>query len=104
MTTCTALPRAGLWPNWHNGADKDFIRLMAKFSGQLDRLPSLDFESILKFIWQSWGVGMGHIGLVVALRFKMLDSQPDSSNMGPVSIDCHDFRHFRKSCHGFLAR
>ena len=50
------------------------------------------------------GVGMGPIGLVAALRFKMLDSQPDSSNMGPVWIDFHDFYVFPKKSHGFLAR
>ena len=49
------------------------------------------------------GVGMGPIGLVAALRFKMLDSQPDSSNMGPVWIDVHDFCVFSKKSHGFLA-
>ena len=37
------------------------------------------------------GVRRGPIGLVAALRFKILDSQPDSSNMGPVWIDVHDF-------------
>ena len=50
------------------------------------------------------GVGRGPIGLVATLRFKTLDSQPDSSNMGPVSIDFHDFGHFQKSCHVFMAR
>ena len=49
------------------------------------------------------GVGKGPIGLVAALRFKMLDSQLDSSNMGPVPIDFHDFCDFQKSCRGFLA-
>ena len=39
---------------------------------------------------------MGPIGLVAALRFKMLDSQPDSSNMGPVWIDVHDLCVFQK--------
>ena len=52
-----------------------------------------------------WGVGIGPIGLVAALRFKMLDSQPDSSNMGPVWIDFHDlFAFFSKKSHGFLAQ
>ena len=36
------------------------------------------------------GVGRVPIGLVAPLRFKWLDSQPDSSNMGPVSIDVRD--------------
>ena len=49
------------------------------------------------------GVGMGPIGLVAALRFKMLDSQLDSSNMGTVPIDFHDFCDVQKSCRGFLA-
>ena len=49
-----------------------------------------------------FGVGMGPIGLVAALRFKMLDSQPDSSNMGPVSLDFHKFCDFLKSWGGFL--
>ena len=48
------------------------------------------------------GVPSGLIGLVAPLGFKILDSQPDSSNMGPVPTDFHDFRLFQKSCHGFL--
>ena len=50
------------------------------------------------------GVPSGPIGLVAALRFKILDSQPDSSNMGPVWIDFHVFCDFQKRSHGFLAR
>ena len=42
------------------------------------------------------GVGSGPIGLVAALRFKIIDSQPDSSNMGPVPTVFHDFRLFQK--------
>ena len=49
-------------------------------------------------------VGRGPIGLVAALRFKRLDSQPDSSNMSPVQTDFHDFCDFAKSCRGFLTR
>ena len=60
----------------------------------------LDFE----FSMAALGVGRVPIGLVAPLRFKWLDSQPDSSNMGPVSTDFHEFRQFQKSCHGFLAR
>ena len=30
------------------------------------------------------GVRRGPIGLIAPLRLKILDSQPDSSNMGPV--------------------
>ena len=37
------------------------------------------------------GVGSGPIGLVAPWRFKTLDSQPEKSNMGPVSTDFHDF-------------
>ena len=51
-----------------------------------------------------WGIGRGRIGLVTSLRFKMLDSQPEKSNMGPVWMDVHDFQGFRKSCLGCLAR
>ena len=51
-----------------------------------------------------WGVPGGSIGLAAPWRFNMLDSQPDSSNMGPIQIDFHEFRQFQKSCHGFLAR
>ena len=42
------------------------------------------------------GARRGPIGLVAALRFKILDSQPDSSNMGTVWIDVHVFHDFRK--------
>ena len=31
------------------------------------------------------------MALVAASRFKPTDSQPDLSNVGPVSIDLHDF-------------
>ena len=37
------------------------------------------------------GIPSGPIGLVAPLRFKMIDSQPDSSNMGPVPTNFHDF-------------
>ena len=47
----------------------------------------IDFE----FYTAVLGVGMGPIGLVAPWRFKTLDSQPDSSNMGPVPIDFHEF-------------
>ena len=48
------------------------------------------------------GVGSGPIGFAAPLGFKMLDSHPEKSNMGPVSTDFHDFGHFRKRCRGFL--
>ena len=43
-----------------------------------------------------WGVGRDPIGFVAPLRFKPLDSQPEKSNMGPVSTNVHDFELFRK--------
>ena len=42
------------------------------------------------------GVPSGPIGLVAALRFKILDSQPEKSNMGPVWTDFHDLNIFKK--------
>ena len=45
-----------------------------------------DFESYMAV----WGVGMCPIGLVAPSRFKTLDSQPEKSNMGPVSASFHD--------------
>ena len=81
---------------WH-GCMRSRIRLMAKFSGQWGRWGPLDFWSILNFCMAVLGVGRVPIGLVAPLRFKWLDSQPDSSNMGPVSTDFHEFRDFRKS-------
>ena len=47
----------------------------------------VDFEFYMAVL----GVGMGPIGLGAPLRFKMLDSQPDKSNMSPDSIKLHDF-------------
>ena len=49
-------------------------------------------------------VGRGPIGLVAPLRFKLLDSQTEKSNMGPVSIDFHDFLISQKSQDDNLAR
>ena len=60
----------------------------------------VDFASYIAV----FGIGMGPIGLVAPLRFKWLDSQPDSSNMGPVSTDVHEFCDFLKSWGGFLTR
>ena len=42
------------------------------------------------------GVGRVLIGLVAPCRFKILDSQPEKSNMGPISTDAHDFWIFPK--------
>ena len=36
-----------------------------------------------------WGIARGLIGLVASFRFKMLDCQPEKSNMGLVPIDVH---------------
>ena len=52
---------------------------------------SVGFLPDFAFYMAVLGAGRGPIGLVAPLRFKILDSQPDSSNMGPVSIDFHDF-------------
>ena len=49
-------------------------------------------------------VGRRSIGFIAPLSFKWLDSQLDSSNMGPVPTEFNDFRLSQKSCHGFLAR
>ena len=70
---------------------QDVTRLMAKFSGQLGRLGLFDFLVDFEFYMAVLGVGRGPIGLVAPLRFNLLDSQPEKSNMGPVSIDFHDF-------------
>ena len=40
------------------------------------------------------GIPSGPIGLIEPLRFKWLDSQPDSLNMGPVPIDVHEICDF----------
>ena len=60
----------------------------------------VDFEYSMAVL----GVGRVPIGLVTPLRLRWLDSQPDSSNMGPVSIDFHEFCDFLKSWGGFLTR
>ena len=60
----------------------------------------LDFEFYMAVL----GVPSGPIEFIAPLGFKWLDSQPDSSNIGPVSTGFHEFRQFQKSCHGFLAR
>ena len=43
-----------------------------------------------------WGIGRCPIGLVAPCRFKIIDSQPGKSNIGPVPIDVHDVRLFRR--------
>jgi len=64
---------------------------------------SIGFLPDFEFYMAVFGVPSGPMALVAALRFKTTDSQPGSSNMGPVPTDVYDFRFFQKSCHGFLA-
>ena len=45
----------------------------------------VDFEFSMAVL----GVGRASIGLVAPLRFKWLDSHPDSSILGPVPTDFH---------------
>ena len=52
---------------------------------------SIGFLVDFEFYMAVLGVGRGPIGLVAPLRFKMIDSQPEKSNMRPVSIVFHDF-------------
>ena len=65
---------------------------------------SVGFLADFEFYMAVLGVRRGPIGFIAPLSFKWLDSQPDSSNMGPVSTDFHEFRQFQKSWCGFLAR
>ena len=51
-----------------------------------------------------FGVRKGPIGFAAPWRFKILDSQPDSLNMGPVPTDVHEICDFQKSYRGFLTR
>ena len=51
----------------------------------------MDFLVDFEFYMAVLGVGRGPTGLVAPWRFKTLDSQPEKSNMGPVSINVHDF-------------
>ena len=53
---------------------------------------SVGFLSDFELYMAVLGVPSGPIGFAAPLGFKMLDSQPDSSNMGPVSTDFHEFR------------
>ena len=64
----------------------------------------LEFFGDFKFYMAIWGVGRCPIGLVAALRLRMLDSQPDSLNMGPFPTDFHEFCDVQKSWGGFLTR
>ena len=58
----------------------------------------VDFEFYMVVL----GLPSGPIGFVAPLGFKILDSQPEKSNMGPVPTNFHDFLTFQKSQHGFL--
>ena len=57
---------------------------------------SIGFLADFEFYMAVLGVGRGPIGFIAPLSFKWLDSQPDSSIMGPVQTDFHDFRLFQK--------
>ena len=65
---------------------------------------SIYFFADFEFYMPVLGVPSGPIGFVAALGFKILDSQPEKSNMGPVPTDVHDFLTFQKSQDGFLTR
>ena len=51
----------------------------------------LDFLVDFEFYMAVLGVPSGLIGLIAPLGFKILDSQPEKLNMGPVPTDFHDF-------------
>ena len=63
---------------------------------------SVGFLVNFEFHMAVLGIPSGPIGFIAPLSFKWLDSQSDSSNMGPVSIDVQEFQTFSKSGHGFL--
>ena len=65
---------------------------------------SIGFLVDFEFSMPVLGVPSGPIGFVATVGFKILDYQPDSSNMGPISIDFHQFCDFLKSWCGFLTR
>ena len=69
------------------------------------------FPGVVHWIFAGFSIFYGSLGggrvpieLVAPLRFKWLDSQPDSSNMGAVPTDSHEFGDFLKSWGGFLTR
>ena len=47
------------------------------------------------------GIGREPIGFVAPWRFKTFDSQPEKSNMGPISNGFHDLGDCQKCCRGF---
>ena len=61
---------------------------------------SIGFLPDFEFYMPVWGLRRGPIGLVAPSRFKILDSQPDSSNMGAVSTDFVDFCDFLNGING----
>ena len=62
----------------------------------------MDFLADFEFYMAVLGFRRGPIGFIAPSSFKWLDSQPDSSNMGPVPTDFHYFLTFQKSQDGFL--
>ena len=77
---------------------------MAKFSGQSGRVGRLGLLADFAFYMVVSGVERSPTGFVTPWRFKMLDSQPEKSNIGPLSTNAHDFETFEKSCDDSLAR
>ena len=57
---------------------------------------SIGFLADFQFHMAVLGVPSGPIEFVAALGFKILDSQPEKSDMGPVWTDVHDFNIFKK--------
>ena len=53
----------------------------------------IDFEFSMAVL----GVGRGPIAFAAPWRFKILDSQPDSLNMGPAQTDFDEIYDFQKS-------
>ena len=65
---------------------------------------SWDFLVDFEFYMAVLGARRGPIGLVSPWKFKILDSEPDTSNMDPFQTNFYDFDHFPNSYVGFLAR
>ena len=57
-----------------------------------------DFEFYVAVL----GIGNGPNEFRALSRFKILDAQPETLNMGPVPTNVHEMCAFQKSCHGFL--
>ena len=64
---------------------------------------SIGFLADFEFYMVVLGVPSGPIAFAAPLGFKILDSQPDSSSMGPVPTDFHVLGDFQKRSHGFFA-